>query len=159
MLASPPTGPRATSPMRSSTWQAHGNAYLLVEDEPLTPERASALAHDHGTDGVLEVRSIDGGEAEIAIWNPDGSQAEMSGNGTRIAARWLAERSEPAVRTLSMKSDPNIVNRSRLTTTTRGETSTTGPLARAIPSAAARERREPPPPDCHRRSSGRGRLS
>ena len=26
------------------------------------------------------------------IWNPDGSQAEMSGNGTRIAARWLAER-------------------------------------------------------------------
>jgi diaminopimelate epimerase len=29
---------------------------------------------------------------EIAIWNPDGSRAEMSGNGTRIAARWLAER-------------------------------------------------------------------
>lgn len=27
------------------------------------------------------------------IWNPDGSVAEMSGNGTRIAARWLAERS------------------------------------------------------------------
>ena len=26
------------------------------------------------------------------IWNPDGSQAEMSGNGTRIAASWLAER-------------------------------------------------------------------
>jgi len=26
------------------------------------------------------------------IWNPDGSQAEMSGNGTRIVARWLAER-------------------------------------------------------------------
>ena len=25
---------------------------------------------------------------EITIWNPDGSQAEMSGNGTRIAARW-----------------------------------------------------------------------
>ena len=34
------------------------------------------------------------GEAwlEVAIWNPDGSRAEMSGNGTRIAARWLAER-------------------------------------------------------------------
>jgi len=29
---------------------------------------------------------------EVAIWNPDGSRAEMSGNGTRIAARWLAER-------------------------------------------------------------------
>lgn len=29
---------------------------------------------------------------EIAIWNPDGSRAEMSGNGTRIASRWLAAR-------------------------------------------------------------------
>ena len=29
---------------------------------------------------------------EIVIWNPDGSQAEISGNGTRIAARWLAEQ-------------------------------------------------------------------
>jgi diaminopimelate epimerase len=38
---------------------------------------------------------------EIAIWNPDGTQAEMSGNGTRIAAKWLAARtgaSEVAVR-------------------------------------------------------------
>jgi diaminopimelate epimerase len=26
------------------------------------------------------------------IWNPDGSTAEMSGNGTRIAAAWLAGR-------------------------------------------------------------------
>ena len=26
------------------------------------------------------------------IWNPDGSTAELSGNGTRIAARWLARR-------------------------------------------------------------------
>jgi len=36
---------------------------------------------------------VAGATAEIVIWNPDGSTAEMSGNGTRIAARWLAERS------------------------------------------------------------------
>jgi diaminopimelate epimerase len=78
--------------MRSSTWHAHGNVYLLVEDERLTPERARELAREHETDGLLEVRSAAGTEAEIVIWNPDGSQAEMSGNGTRIAARWLAER-------------------------------------------------------------------
>jgi diaminopimelate epimerase len=78
--------------MRSSTWHAHGNVYLLVEDERLTPERARELSAEHGTDGVLEVCSVAGDEAEILIWNPDGSQAEMSGNGTRIAARWLAER-------------------------------------------------------------------
>jgi diaminopimelate epimerase len=40
---------------------------------------------------VLEVVSVEGATAEIVIWNADGSTAEMSGNGTRIAARWLAE--------------------------------------------------------------------
>jgi diaminopimelate epimerase len=30
----------------------------------------------------------------VAIWNPDGSQAELSGNGTRIAAAWLADQSD-----------------------------------------------------------------
>jgi diaminopimelate epimerase len=78
--------------MRSSKWSAHGNIYLLVEDERLTPELARSLSAEHETDGVLEVRAVDGAEAEIAIWNPDGSRAEMSGNGTRIAARWLVDR-------------------------------------------------------------------
>lgn len=31
-------------------------------------------------------------ELEIVIWNPDGSTAELSGNGTRIAAAWLMAR-------------------------------------------------------------------
>jgi diaminopimelate epimerase len=35
---------------------------------------------------------VAGDTAEIVIWNADGSTAEMSGNGTRIAAAWLAER-------------------------------------------------------------------
>jgi diaminopimelate epimerase len=78
--------------MTSSKWSAHGNVYLLVEDERLTPERARELSAAHETDGVLELLRVDDTEAEIAIWNPDGSRAEMSGNGTRIAARWLAER-------------------------------------------------------------------
>jgi diaminopimelate epimerase len=78
--------------MRSSKWSAQGNVYLLVEDERLTPDRARELSTAHKTDGVLEVVSVDGTEAEIAIWNPDGSQAELSGNGTRIGARWLADR-------------------------------------------------------------------
>jgi diaminopimelate epimerase len=79
--------------MRSSTWHAHGNVYLLVEREPgeaLTSDTARLLAA--GTDGILEVTGVDGGEAAVLIWNPDGSLAELSGNGTRIAAKWLAER-------------------------------------------------------------------
>ena len=33
--------------------------------------------------------SVEGDDVTIAILNPDGSHAEMSGNGTRIAAAWL----------------------------------------------------------------------
>jgi diaminopimelate epimerase len=78
--------------MRSSKWHAHGNVYLLVEpgDPALSPARARELAA--GTDGIVEVLSAGGSEADVVIWNPDGSRAEMSGNATRIAARWLAER-------------------------------------------------------------------
>ena len=46
-----------------------------------------------GSDGIVEVASANRDTAEVVIWNPDGSTAELSGNGTRIAARWLARRS------------------------------------------------------------------
>jgi len=77
--------------MTSSTWHALGNTYVVVEpkDGPLDAVRARVLAH--GTDGVLEVLDRGADAVEIAIWNPDGSRAELSGNGTRIAAAWLAE--------------------------------------------------------------------
>jgi diaminopimelate epimerase len=74
--------------MRFSRWQAQGNVYL-VADEPLTAETVRAEVGD--ADGILEVEDRGRDWIEIAIWNPDGSRAEMSGNGTRIAARWLAE--------------------------------------------------------------------
>jgi diaminopimelate epimerase len=81
--------------MSFSKWHALGNTYLLAERaelaDALTPERVRETC-DGRADGVLEVLSVDGDTAEIAIWNPDGSTAELSGNGTRIAARWLAER-------------------------------------------------------------------
>jgi diaminopimelate epimerase len=75
--------------MKSSRWDAQGNSYLLTE-EPLTPERVRAEIGD--TDGILQVFRSGPDWVEIGIWNPDGSRAEMSGNGTRIAARWLADR-------------------------------------------------------------------
>ena len=76
--------------MRSSRWHALGNSYLLLEDAELTPERVRELVGD--ADGILVVRVTGADAADVTIWNPDGSQAELSGNGTRIAARWLAER-------------------------------------------------------------------
>jgi diaminopimelate epimerase len=79
--------------MTSSKWHALGNVYLLVEQaDRLTADDARALSRD--TDGVLEVRGD-----EVTVWNPDGSVAEMSGNGARIAAAWYARRTgSPQVR-------------------------------------------------------------
>jgi diaminopimelate epimerase len=45
-----------------------------------------------GTDGAVEVLSVDADDVTVGIVNPDGSHAEMSGNGTRIAAAWLMSR-------------------------------------------------------------------
>lgn len=79
--------------MRSSIWRALGNTYALVEPdaERLTP--ISARREARTTDGVVEVLSVDGDRLVVRIWNPDGSEAELSGNGTRIAAAWHVERS------------------------------------------------------------------
>ncbi|MDE3191659.1 MAG: diaminopimelate epimerase [Acidobacteriota bacterium] len=69
--------------MTSSLWHAHGNEYLVSDG-------AYDLAD--GADGAIEVVSVKGDDMTIAIVNPDGSHAEMSGNGTRIAGAWLMER-------------------------------------------------------------------
>ena len=83
--------------MRFSKWHALGNSYLLVEraelETPLAPDDARRLCDPHrgvGADGVLEIVEVRGPEAEVVVWNPDGSTAELSGNGARIAAAWLA---------------------------------------------------------------------
>jgi diaminopimelate epimerase len=78
--------------MQFEKWHALGNAYLLVEDGGLTPARARRLCDVRrgiGADGVVEITDVKGSRAAIRIWNPDGSTAGFSGNGTRIAAAWL----------------------------------------------------------------------
>lgn len=86
--------------MRFEKWHALGNSYLLVEQPEagtLTADRVRRLCDVRtgiGSDGVLEVCARDGARATVVIWNPDGSTAEMSGNGTRIAAAWLLREAE-----------------------------------------------------------------
>jgi diaminopimelate epimerase len=70
--------------MTSSRWHAHGNVYLVAETDEYTM--------DPELDGVMQILAIDGDDVTVAIVNPDGSLAEMSGNGTRIAAAWLIDR-------------------------------------------------------------------
>ena len=85
--------------MRCSKWHALGNDYLLVEqaelEAPLTPDSVRRLCDVHygiGSDGLLEVTAVQAATADVRIWNPDGSTAELSGNGVRIVAAWLSRR-------------------------------------------------------------------
>jgi len=84
--------------MRFEKWQALGNDYLIVElDElpwPLTEARVRRLCDPHfglGSDGVLLLSRSEDPElvAELRIFNPDGSEAELSGNGAREAILYL----------------------------------------------------------------------
>ncbi len=77
--------------MTSSRWHAHGNVYLVSEDGALTPTLVREQAQ--GTDGIVQVVRAGRNVLEVVIWNTDGSTAEMSGNGTRIAGAWLMNRS------------------------------------------------------------------
>jgi diaminopimelate epimerase len=84
--------------MRFEKWQALGNDYLIVEQDSLpfelTPPRVRALCAPHfgvGADGVLLLSRTDDTSfvADLRIYNPDGSEAELSGNGVREAALYL----------------------------------------------------------------------
>jgi diaminopimelate epimerase len=76
-----------------------GNDYLVVDGERLgfevTPERARLICDRHsgvGSDGILvRVPAPAGFDAAVRIFNPDGSEAEKSGNGTRIFAKFLLD--------------------------------------------------------------------
>jgi diaminopimelate epimerase len=76
-------------------WHAHGNVYLVTE-EALDAERVRTQVGD--ADGIAQVTARGGDWADVVIWNPDGTTAEMSGNATRIVAAWLgAERTRVRV--------------------------------------------------------------
>jgi diaminopimelate epimerase len=87
--------------MRFEKWQALGNDYLIVERDELafelTPERVRRLCAGHFgvfADGVLLLSppSDPAHVADLCIFNPDGSEAELSGNGAREAILYLRRR-------------------------------------------------------------------
>jgi diaminopimelate epimerase len=93
--------PEEGAGVRFEKWQALGNDYVIVERDELpwelSAERIVRLCTPHfgiGADGVLSLSKPPGGGAvaELRIFNPDGSEAELSGNGARQAALYLRER-------------------------------------------------------------------
>lgn len=83
--------------MKFYKYHALGNDYLVLNPEdlllPLTPEQIKIICHRNfgiGSDGIL-LGPLTSEKAQFAlrIFNPDGSEAEKSGNGLRIFSRYL----------------------------------------------------------------------
>jgi diaminopimelate epimerase len=100
--------------VRFEKWQALGNDYLIVEranlPAPLTPETVRRLCDPHfgpGADGVLELSPADepGFVARLRIFNSDGSEAELSGNGAREAILYLRHRGWTDADTFSIQTE------------------------------------------------------
>ncbi|HET8814030.1 MAG TPA: diaminopimelate epimerase [Solirubrobacterales bacterium] len=108
--------------MKFEKWQALGNDYLIIESEllpwELTPTRVEWLCDQHfgvGSDGILLLSRSEDPElvAELRIFNPDGSEAELSGNGAREAILFLrrngwTEEDEFAIGTVAGPIRPTI---------------------------------------------------
>jgi diaminopimelate epimerase len=97
--------------MRFEKWHGIGNAYLVMEQAELPMEAGAERVHrichpdlGAGGDGILLIGGDESGRSHVRIFNPDGGEAEFSGNGTRIAAGYLMERnSVDAVEMLTIK--------------------------------------------------------
>jgi diaminopimelate epimerase len=108
--------------MRFEKWQALGNDYVILERSELafelTAARVRALCSAHtgvGADGVLLLSPSQDTSyvAELRIFNPDGSEAELSGNGAREAVLYLrrngwTERDQFTIRTAAGPITPTI---------------------------------------------------
>jgi len=108
--------------VRFEKWQALGNDYVIVEERELpfevTAERIRRMCEPHtgvGSDGVLLLSSTDGSDAvaRLRVFNPDGSEAELSGNGAREAAMYLrhsgwTDHDEFAIDTASGEIRPRV---------------------------------------------------
>lgn len=84
--------------MKFEKWQALGNDYVIIEEDnlpwELNQQRIQRICDPHfgvGSDGVLLISRSDDPAyvAGLRIFNPDGSEAELSGNGAREAILYL----------------------------------------------------------------------
>jgi diaminopimelate epimerase len=145
--------------MRFEKWTALGNDYVILEAGALpwelTPGRVRRICDPHfgvGADGVLLLSRSDDPEfvAELRIFNPDGSEAELSGNGAREAILYLRRHGWTEAETFSILTaagpiTPTITS-DRACSVAMGRASTTskdfpsgGPDGRGTLSAGDRE--------------------
>jgi len=98
--------------MKFEKWQALGNDYIIIDETDLpwelTPQRIQRICAPHFgicSDGILLVSRSQEPEfvANLRIFNPDGSEAELSGNGAREAILYLRRNGWTDAETFSIK--------------------------------------------------------
>jgi diaminopimelate epimerase len=103
--------------VRFEKWTALGNDYVILEADALpwelTERRVQRICDSHfgiGSDGVLLLSRSKDSElvADVRIFNPDGSEAELSGNGAREAILYLRRHgwTEEGTFTIGTKAGP-----------------------------------------------------
>jgi diaminopimelate epimerase len=122
--------------MKFYKYHALGNDYIVMDPADIGNEPASAqvqlICHRHfgvGSDGILlgPLKSA-GGDFGLRIFNPDGSEAEKSGNGLRIFSRFLWDRGlvhgEPfTIMTLGGRVQSSVHGSGRIVTVEMGQVS------------------------------------
>ena len=75
-----------------------GNDYIAIDgrgidrDWGALSKAMSALAFGVGSDGIVLVQDSDVAQIRMRVYNPDGSEAEMSGNGIRLFSKFVVDR-------------------------------------------------------------------
>lgn len=83
--------------IKVTKFHAQGNSYIVIEDlegnlENFYPKISTILSDKNfgiGSDGILVYNRSKIAKARMRVFNPDGSEAEVSGNGLRIFATYL----------------------------------------------------------------------
>ena len=94
-----------------------GNDYIAVDPAALsfelTPDNIRTICDRHwgvGSDGILALASSQKADFGLRIYNPDGSEAEKSGNGLRIFARYLHATGQVQKQQFTVETEGGLVS-------------------------------------------------
>ncbi|MCG8585565.1 MAG: diaminopimelate epimerase, partial [Pirellulales bacterium] len=104
--------------MRFTKMQGAGNDYVYVDcfEEPLpgdAPELARQIADRNfgvGGDGLILIRPSEVADARMQMFNSDGSEAEMCGNGIRCVAKYVYDHGIARKNPLAIETGAGILS-------------------------------------------------
>ena len=104
--------------MKNGFFKGHGlgNDYLVIDPKELevrlTPANIRAICDRNwgvGSDGILTLEKSNQADFGLRIFNPDGSEAEKSGNGLRILAKYLYDHGRTRKTTFTVETKGGVV--------------------------------------------------